>query len=174
VALDPGVVRALVAWKAARQARSSDLVAGAAPVFVNEDGGSIEDQHLADRLRARLVMAGVSRETFYESSGARRQIRAHDLRGTFVTLSLAAGRTESWVMDRTGHRSSMMIARYRRAARTVAELGLGELVPLDQAIPEFAEAVGPGLGPRRRPGHGVEDAASRKAKGFRCGARGGS
>src|SRR6185369_14698881 len=43
-----------------------------------------------------------------------------------------------WVADRTGHKSSVMINRYRRAARTVAELGLGDLRPLDEAIPEVA------------------------------------
>jgi integrase len=42
------------------------------------------------------------------------------------TLSLANNRTEAWVADRTGHKSSAMINRYRRAARHAAELGLGE------------------------------------------------
>jgi hypothetical protein len=40
-------------------------------------------------------------------------------------------------MGRTGHETSAMLARYRRAARSVAELGLGELSPLDEALPEF-------------------------------------
>ena len=31
---------------------------------------------------------------------------------------------------------SQMIYRYKRAARQAAELGLGNLVPLDEAIPE--------------------------------------
>jgi hypothetical protein len=38
---------------------------------------------------------------------------------------------------RTGHRSSQLISRYRRVAQSVAELNLGELVPLDEAIPEL-------------------------------------
>jgi hypothetical protein len=54
-----------------------------------------------------------------------------------VTLSLANGKTEAWVASRTGHRSSVMINRYRRAAQKVEELGLGELKPLDEAIPEM-------------------------------------
>ena len=45
-------------------------------------------------------------------------------------------RTEAWVTDRTGHRSSEMIYRYKRAARTAAELDLGWFSPLDEAIPE--------------------------------------
>ncbi len=61
-------------------------------------------------------------------------IRVHDLRGTFVTLALASGKTETWVADRTGHKSSIMINRYRRAARSASELGLGLLAPLDTAL----------------------------------------
>jgi hypothetical protein len=29
-------------------------------------------------------------------------MRVHDLRGTFVTLALADGKSESWVADRAG------------------------------------------------------------------------
>ena len=57
---------------------------------------------------------------------------------TFVTVSLANGKTEAWIGDRTGHRSSTMINRYRRQARTHRELDLGELKPLVDAIPELA------------------------------------
>lgn len=64
-------------------------------------------------------------------------IRAHDLRATFVTLSLALGRTEDWVMRRTGHSSSIMLARYRPDAETVREHDLGWLVDLHEHIPEF-------------------------------------
>src|SRR5258708_3364909 len=68
-------------------------------------------------------------------------IRAHDLRATFITVALANNRSETWMMDRAGHETSAMLARYRRAARSFAELGLGELVPLDQAIPELGEVA---------------------------------
>ena len=64
-------------------------------------------------------------------------IRVHDLRATFVTLALANGRSEAWVSDRTGHRSSNMIRRYQRTARSATELGLGTLGPLDALIPEL-------------------------------------
>ena len=56
---------------------------------------------------------------------------------TMITIALAMGRSETWVADRTGHKSSTMINRYSRAARTAAELGLGDLTPLDVAIPEL-------------------------------------
>jgi AAA ATPase domain len=65
-----------------------------------------------------------------------RKLRVHDLRATFV-LSLANGKTETWVADRTVHRSSRMTNRYRRAARSATELDLGALLPLDVAIPEL-------------------------------------
>lgn len=89
--------------------------------------------HMADQFRADLRAAGVDRAELFERSPARQPIRVHDLRATFVTLSLAAGRSETWVADRTGHRSSVMIAGYRRTARTAAELGLDELAALDVA-----------------------------------------
>lgn len=90
--------------------------------------------HMADQFRADLRAASVDRAELFERSPARQPIRVHDLRATFVTLALAAGRSETWVADRTGHRSSVMIAGYRRAARTAAELGLGELTALDVAV----------------------------------------
>lgn len=43
-----------------------------------------------------------------------------------------------------------MIARYRRSARTVEELQLGTLTPLNAAIPEFGPEPGPDGGPEHR------------------------
>ena len=137
-ALLPGDVRALRAWVALREEALGRKLRRDEPVFVDEDGGPIQDQHIAGRLREYLLVAKIDRPALFEKSAARRPMRAHDLRGTFVTHALANGRTESWVMDRTGHKSSLMINRYRRTARTAAELGLGDLAPLDEAIPELA------------------------------------
>jgi integrase len=92
----------------------------------------------AKRFRAYLRTAGVHRPELFERTEARRPIRIHDQRACFVSLNLAAGKSESWISDRTGHRSSQMINAYRRAARTAAELGLGELSALDQCMPELA------------------------------------
>lgn len=89
---------------------------------------------LAEAFRADLELARVDRPELFERSKTRQPIRVHDLRATFVTLALATGRSETWVADRTGHRSSVMIANYRRGARTAAELELGELAPLDVAL----------------------------------------
>jgi hypothetical protein len=38
-----------------------------------------------------------------------------------------------------------MLERYRRAARSAAELGLGWLASLDQAIPELLDVAIPGI-----------------------------
>lgn len=65
------------------------------------------------------------------------QLRAHDLRASFVTVNLALGKSEAWITDRTGHKSSQMIYRYKRAARTHKELNLGSFDPLHEAIPEL-------------------------------------
>ncbi len=66
----------------------------------------------------------------------RQPIRLHDLRATFVTVSLASGRTEQWVTDRMGQKSSAMVALYARRARPWSELNLGTLGPLDELPPE--------------------------------------
>ncbi len=119
-ALTPGVAAALERW---RKHVSGELVF---PVP--------NEAHLAEAFRRDLGVARIDRAELFERSPTRQPIRVHDLRATFVTLSLAAGRSETWVADRTGHRSSVMINAYRRAARTAAELGLGELAPLDAAL----------------------------------------
>jgi integrase len=84
--------------------------------------------------RRDLRTAGVTRAELFERTSARAPIRVHDLRATFITLALANGRTESWVADRTGHRDSTMINRYRRAARTASELNLGTLHSMHLAL----------------------------------------
>ncbi len=134
--LDPSVARALTSWKkiAAPNAQADT------PVF-SRDGKPIGVEHLADTFRGHLDGLIGIRAQLFEKGPNRKPIRIHDLRATFVTLALAAGRTETWVADRTGHKSSAMINRYRRAARTAAELNLGWLTPLDEAIPELAGKV---------------------------------
>ena len=93
----------------------------------------------ARRLRKYARLAGLERTQLYEQSEERIALRVHDMRATFVTISLAQGQSETWVSDRTGHRSSQMLQNYRRVARTYQELNLGPLAPLDQSIPELAE-----------------------------------
>jgi hypothetical protein len=60
-------------------------------------------------------------------------LRARDLRATFITISLANGRTREWCQQRTGHGDSMK-QKYRRTAVTwvaqqVAAYAAGSLMP---------------------------------------------
>src|SRR5262249_22039829 len=82
----------------------------------------------------------------FENSDVRRHVWLHDTRASFVTIALANGRTETWISDRTGHCSHEQIGTYRRSARSVAELGLGDLESLSLAIPELSAEAGGGPG----------------------------
>jgi len=124
-ALDPGTVRALTAWK--------ERTAGTTERVFELPSTS----NLVRNLHAALRAAKVTRGELFERSAVRRPLRVHDLRATFVTIALAAGKSEAWVCDRTGHKSSLMLNLYHRQARTWRELNLGPLAPLDEAIPEL-------------------------------------
>jgi len=132
-AMDPAVVRALTRWRR----KFVPLAPTTSPILKNAAGETIDRYGVAERLRAYLQAAGVTRSQLFEANDNRIPLRAHDLRATFVTLSLAQGRSEAWITDRTGHKSSQMTYRYKRAARTHAELNLGALAPLDEVIPEL-------------------------------------
>lgn len=130
-ALGADVHRALLLWR--RHHRPQATL-----VFCDERGESVNATRLPRWLRDGLVLAGNERTEMVEGTERRQRLRVHDLRGTFVTLALANGKSEQWVADRTGHQSTIMIQRYRRAARTAAELALGWPAPLDTALPELA------------------------------------
>jgi integrase len=117
--MDPAVASALAAYKKHRKAGDADRV------FVDQHGRPLADDSFASALRADLLAASVTRAELHEEGKNRRPIRAHDLRGTFATLYLANGKTETWICDRTGWKSSQMVAKYRRAARSAKELRLG-------------------------------------------------
>ncbi len=144
-ALGEDVTRALAAWHALAKPEPGDLIFAEQGVPVALDG-------LAELFRERdLPTAKVTRHELFARTANRRPIRVHDLRGSFVTLALAEGRTETWVADRTGHRSSQMINRYRRASRGASELGLGWFAPLDASMPELASQALAGLAVKVRP-----------------------
>lgn len=123
-ALDPGCAEALRRWQKLNP--GPGLVV---PPF----GGRKQ----ADILRGDMKRAGLTRAELFGGEN-RIAMRLHDLRGTFTTLALATGKTESWVQSRTGHSSSTMIARYRQLARTAEEVGLGWFEPAYAIIPELA------------------------------------
>jgi integrase len=115
-------------------------------LFLDPSGRRPPGDNLARALRRDLKTALVKRSQLFADNEERIHIRGHDLRATFVTIHLAIGKTETWIADRTGHKSTTMIARYRRQARTHADLNLGELTPLSAAIPELATMNGSDVG----------------------------
>lgn len=136
--LSKGVVRALAHWRCLAKERGH-----------GEDGDLVFrltfGKDAAGVFRRHLQAAGVSRpELFERSKGVRIPIRLHDLRATFITLNLALGRPEKWIMNRTGHTTSLMLQRYARSAENLRELfHWGEqdsakpaeaLLPLDVAL----------------------------------------
>jgi integrase len=108
-------------------------------VFTDEYGRFIIDEHMADRVRKHLETAGLkkTRPDLFDAGVNRGRFGTHGFRRSFVTIHLAAGYSETWCTDRTGHETRSQLDRYRQTARTIKELNLGELTPLDQAIPEL-------------------------------------
>jgi integrase len=152
--MDPGTTAALKAYKDSVRA---DAEAGEL-VFLDPLQRPHTKFGLAMLLRSHLQAIGLKdeRPELFQSTAERRQIRVHDLRGTFVTIALANGKSEAWVSDRTGHRSSQMINNYKRSARTFSELGLGNLLPLVDALPELVMPANPAPGvPASVPPEGV-------------------
>lgn len=141
--LDPGTAEALRLWKTVAPESRYVFPPPSLPRARRGADKPFAVGQLGRQLRALLVQAKVTRTELFVQSDKRQQIRAHDLRASFITVSLALGKSETWVADRTGHTSSVMINRYRRKARQVAQLNLGPFLPLHELIPELAALVEP-------------------------------
>ncbi len=124
---------ALIIWRA----RFRKKAASDARVFLDEEGAGLNVDHLAAQLRDDLARAEVDRAKLFQGSRNRLRMRAHDLRATFVTVSLASGRTWEWCQQRTGHGDAMK-QKYRRTSATWTAQRQGDLAPLHLAIPELA------------------------------------
>jgi integrase len=130
----PDVLTALRIWK--EKFRPNAKVTHG--VFVDDDGVGINVDHMAAQLRDDLkVRAKIDRPKLYTASTSRLRMRAHDLRATFITVSLANGRTWEWCQQRTGHGDAMK-QKYRRTAALWTAQQQGDLAPLHLAIPELA------------------------------------
>ncbi len=127
VALDPGTVRALRAWR--KDQLEGRLAWGGAwtdsgRVFTREDGTDLRPNRVSEQFDALVKRSGLPR------------IRLHDLRHGHCTLALAAGVHPKVVQERLGHSSvAFTLDRYSHvvpamqedAAETVARLvGLSE------------------------------------------------
>ncbi len=133
LAMPPDVTRALAAWR--------NLRPNHVHVFADADDVALVLE--ARIFRAHLKLAGVKRDELHVKTADSLPVRVHDLRALFTTVSLAQGKSETWIRDRTAHKTLSMLDRYRRQARMFGELNLGPLAPLDEAIPELAPHVGP-------------------------------
>lgn len=153
-AMSPDVVEALRHWKRICTERGVT----SRSILVNARGRPIDRLALAKKLRESLLRAGVTRPQLFEANESRIPLRAHDLRASFVTVNLALGKSEAWITDRTGHKSSQMVALYKRAARTHTELNLGPFRPLDESIPELRKQEGGAARARGNPS--IESRAS--------------
>ncbi len=137
--MEPGTTRALKWWKAHSKGSIGK-------VFL-----PMNSYTASQIFRSDLVTAGIDRPELFEHNARRHKIHVHDLRGTFVTLSIAAGRSERWIMQRTGHATSAMISRYDRDVGLATELGFTKgLSPLDVALglPGGPGGVGQKVGQR--------------------------
>lgn len=139
IPLDDETVAGLRAWRSVSPKRGDDD-----PIFVTTDGAPIPYDKAARVFREHLNAAGFTRATdrdlFPEGDEAttRLAVRVHDLRGLFVTASLAQGRTDTWVRERTLHKTPSMLDTYR--AKVAHFRKLGPIVPAVEAIPELAAA----------------------------------
>lgn len=117
-----------------------------------------------------LVQAGLNetRADLFEAGANRGRFGTHGFRRSFVTIHMAAGYTDTWCMDRTGHDILVQLKRYRQMARTIQELDLGELSPLDTVVPELYESDSGGtIRPRIRPRNACTSGGTGRRTGFR-------
>ncbi|MBN2194615.1 MAG: tyrosine-type recombinase/integrase [Polyangiaceae bacterium] len=138
--LDPGTAEALRRWKRICPSKTWVFPELAVPADRKRKRRDrpMYVTNLSRLLRGWLLDCGVDRPQLHTATEKRLALRAHDLRATFVTVALAVGKTDSWVMDRTGHKSYQMLARYKRSARMANEMGVQWFAELHEVVPELA------------------------------------
>jgi integrase len=94
--------------------------------------------HLSNHVRAALARVGVTREELTTHNEHRIRLRFHDAtRATFITTALACGKSEAWVTERTGHKSSAQVYEYRRRP-TKSATAATWFASMAESIPELA------------------------------------
>jgi integrase len=79
----------------------------------------------------------VKRPRLYQKGTNTLRFGTHGFRHSFATRSLATGKTDDWVRQRTGHTSDELLT-YRESAKALEELHLADVQPLINAIPKLA------------------------------------
>ncbi len=146
--LDADVLEALEAYH-----RVSGSPDGKALVFPGRAKKRLTHGAIRKRFTKDLRLAGVARRSILEGADGIDPLRVHDLRASFVTLALRAGRDLKWIMTRTGHETLGVLKVYDRLVQDANEHHLPKwFSPMAQAIPELrpkrAKSVqgGPGVG----------------------------
>jgi len=88
----------------------------------------------AAQFRQDLLLCALRRRELHETTATSRNVTVHDLRGTFVTIALAAGKPLPWIMTRTGHTRTDMVDRYRRAVDFALEHEMKWFDPLHTGL----------------------------------------
>jgi len=142
--LDTDVLEALEAWH-----RVSGSPKPGALVFPGRAGKRLTHGAVRKRFTTDLKLAGVTRKSILVGGDGIDPLRVHDLRASFVTLSLRAGRDLKWIMTRTGHETLGVLQVYDRLVQDANEHHLPRwFAPMAQAIPELRprRQGGPSLG----------------------------
>jgi integrase len=126
-AMRNGTAAALAHWYALRQRPKPGTL-----VFSRD--GRTKLRARPDDYRAELLAAGITRPELHHGTKVTKPTAFHACRALFVTEALAFDKSEAWVIARTGHKSSQMVAEYRRKARTFTEAKLPPLGRLDACL----------------------------------------
>ncbi len=129
--LSEGVTEALKAWCELRKKPEPEEL-----VFTDAKGLPLNLDHMADRIRDDLKAAGIARARLFDRGENTLAFGTHGFRHSFTTRSLANGKSDDWVRQRTGHTTDQLLT-YREAAKALEELDMGDLLPLVEAIPEL-------------------------------------
>lgn len=116
-------------------------------VFPGRQKKSLSAATVRKRFLDDVRDAGVRRKSITEGADGIGQLRVHDLRATFVTLALRAGKSLKWITTRTGHESLGVMQVYDRLVQDAEEHHLQAwFEPMARSIPEFARWLGGGPG----------------------------
>lgn len=139
--LSPGVWAGLRRYRERFRPNEPDTAYVFCPTFSSHDADE------AQQFRSDLRAAGITRAELFNHNPSRNQyrVRAHDIRGLFVTRALAAGLPDSYIRDRTGHTSPALIEVYKQKSTLLIASGQTEFAPFDHAIPELRERAVPAL-----------------------------
>lgn len=91
-------------------------------------------QYVLRMLIEDLKTAGITRQGLITALDGERKLCTHDVRASFVTLARAAGMSDRWIMDRSGHESAAVFEKYDRGVRHAREIHLGWWVPMAIAL----------------------------------------